>query len=135
MTRLVIFTAISICVAVWLSSLYHLGIAHAAPVTTPDAVIDPIGFADYVEALWKSGAILNTVIVAAFGVLKVLQPRVPWLQQGYRAVLTAGAIGVLSLLADGISNGRTPTLSMIVIAVTTTAASAMHPKHPEGGAA
>jgi hypothetical protein len=104
-----LFVAISLVVAVWLSSLYHLGIAHAAPLNSTDDVLgDPLGFYEYLSATWHSGAILNTIIVGSLGVLKVLQARVPWFQTGHRIVWLSALTGGLSLLADGITNGGTP---------------------------
>lgn len=130
MMKTALLIAITVLVAVWLSSLYHLGVAHAAPLTpTDNALGDPLGFYEYVAALWRSGAILSTVIVTSLGILKVLQARVAWFQQGHRIVVVSAVIGALSLLADSLSNGGSPNLSMIVVAIVTVVAAVIPAKH------
>lgn len=103
----------------------------ALAATPPDVLGDPLGFADRVSALWRSGAIPGALILAAFGVLVVLRAKVAWFREGHRAVYVAALIGGLGFLVDAMASGATPNLSMIMIAASTTVALALNPKHQD----
>jgi hypothetical protein len=102
----------------------------AAPVIVvpPDPLANPADSMGAVEKLWRSGAITSSVIVAGFMVLLVLQQRVPWFSKGWRIVWVPALLGGLTMLIDGISRGMTPNASMVIVALTTTLASALQRK-------
>lgn len=105
--------------------------AGRALAASDDILGDPLGFADRVEALWKSGAIAGAVILAAFGVLVLARSRIAWLREGHRAVWISAAIGGLSMLAERVAAGTTPNLSMIMVTLCTTLTLAANPKHED----
>ncbi len=114
-----------------------VGFTAGRALAAPDVLGDPLGFADRVSALWKSGAITGAVILGAFGALVVLRTRFAWLREGHRAVWISAAIGGLSMLAERVAAGETPNLSMMMVTACTTLTLAVNPKHEPtpGGAA
>jgi hypothetical protein len=130
-TTLLILAAIT-AVVLGLSCVEQLAFAQAgsgsaATVVPPDAnVLDnPADSLSTIAKLWSSGAITSACIVLAFLVLIVLRSRVPWFSEGWRAVWIAALIGGLGFLVDAIQNGAAPSVSMIMIALTTTLATAL----------
>ncbi len=101
-----------------------LGLAHAA---TLDPVGQPAETVDTVTKLWRSGAILPALIVAAFALLVVLRKYVAWLREGKRAVYTAAIIAGLATLVEAAAGGATPNLSMIISALGAVVALVVNP--------
>jgi hypothetical protein len=141
-TAIIMFLLLGVVGIVAIQAACHeLGVAHAqsgsgsaATVVAPtDNVLDnPADSISTIAKLWDSGAITSACIVLAFFVLIVLRSRVPWFSEGWRAVWIAALIGGLGFLVDLINTGATPNVSMIMIAVSTTLATAlrMPPKAP-----
>jgi hypothetical protein len=126
------------CVVAIQAACHEMGVAHAEGSGSATTVVPPadnvIGADPAVIAkLWNSGAITSACIVAAFFVLIVLRSRVPWFSEGWRAVWVAALVGGLGFLVDAINSGGTPNVSMIMIALTTTLATAL--RMPPKGAA
>lgn len=89
-------------------------IADDPPVIEPDPVEDPGGFFSKVYQLYKDGALLPAVLLAAFGLAMLLGRYVPWIKQGSRQFIFAAVVMGLTSLAEPASRGATPTLGMFL---------------------
>jgi hypothetical protein len=108
----------------------------AAPaVAAPDPVADPGGFVDSVRKLYKGGALVPAILLAAYGLLVLLRSKVLWLRTGKRAVYTAAAVTFLTGCAEAAARGTTPTLGVIVGALFAAITLALQPVPKDGAAA
>lgn len=87
------------------------------PANVPVLDDSPIEFGRFVKSMWKSGAILPALIVAVFALLIVAKKRIPWLNEGKRAVYSAAAFTFLATIAEPASRGTTPTINMVIAAI------------------
>jgi len=107
----------------------------AASIAAPDPVEDPGGFVDSVRKLYKGGALVPAILLAAYGLLVLLRNRVAWLRTGKRAVYTAAAVTFLTGCAEAAARGTTPTLGVIVGALFAAITLALQPVPKDGAAA
>ena len=96
----------------------------AAPVE-PDGSTQPAtpvavdaSFWSRVEALWRSGSLSNALLLAALGLLILARRWVPLFQRGNLAMYSAIGVTGLTTLAEPLSRGTTPSLAMIITALT-----------------
>lgn len=125
--------AVALCISFALSSIpRQLGMsaAHAQAFDTgsgsalvapsiPDPVTSPIEALSSVDKLYHSGAYLLLGIVLVFMGLRWASQHVAWLEVPNRAHYVTALLAGLALVAVPASQGATPNLSMIVVAIGT----------------
>jgi hypothetical protein len=97
----------------------------------PDPIARPVEAVDTVTALWRSGAIVASIIVGSYVVLAFASRTWPWLTQGRRAVYSAAALGFLSTLVSACVDGSPPDASVVVVALASSVALVMSNKPSE----
>lgn len=103
-------------------------ISVAPAPTLPDPVADPVESVSFVVKLWKAGTMPAAIIVGLFLLLTALSRKLPWLQKGYAAIVTASLLGGCSMLIERAAAGTTPNAAMIASALVTALALALKPK-------
>lgn len=99
--------------------------------STPVAV--DASFWSRVEALWRSGSLGPAVLLALYGLLVLARAKVPRLRSGKAAAYSAMGVTALATLLEPALRGTTPSLAMIISAVT--GAVLLSTSHPPKGAA
>lgn len=87
------------------------------PATLPEPVSDPGWFVSRVRELWRSGAIVSSLILGLFALLSIARAKVGWFAKGRQAVIVAAVLGTLTMLVGDIASGGSPNLSMLLSAV------------------
>jgi hypothetical protein len=113
-----------------------VGSANAAAI--PDPATAPLETLSLAEKLYHSGAYLCLGILALFLGLRYASQHVAWLEVPGRAHYVSAFLGGLALVAIPASQGSTPNLSMIVVAIGTVVSlcapgAASVPKIPQAG--
>lgn len=102
------------------------GSGSAAPAVP--AVPEPsVESASLVAKLWKGGAILPAIVVAAYLLLSVASKKFAWFKTGKRAAYVAGALSFLTAIVGTAASGSTPNASMLLAALGSAVALVMHP--------
>ena len=83
-----------------------------------------------ITKLWKGGALVPAIIVALFAVFSIASRRIAWLTKDHRAAYTASGLAFLTVLVEPASRGTTPTLAMVMTALTAAVALFINPKKP-----
>ena len=89
----------------------------------PDPAASPGDAVSMLSSLWKSGAVLATLVVALYFAALLAGRWVPWLRGNKRrAAITGSAITALAAIAEPASRGTTPTVAMVMAAAATAVA-------------
>lgn len=99
-----------------------------ASSTVPADATDPTSFNDRIVALWRRGAFTPALILAAFAGLLALRRWVPRFRTGAFAAYSAIAVTALATLVEPAARGATPTLEMMLSAVTAAVLLVMRPQ-------